>query len=301
MPVSLTAARGPGTVCTGAQREPAQVKPFGAQPPQEGSEPRSPSQNQTQFTCPLCLREKTCQSTAASVAAHQREVHPGEGNRLLEKLGRPLQKTRRSSRYGVYYKCRDLHMNLSRHSSGCDRVPPSTIPPNSDGLGGEPSARNPVTPSTPAAESPNQSEQSSPSILLPWGKEDVGPMLDALDGTTFARMSLSTAKAVLQEHRMPSARSLRHALRNFCQAHNALQVPTTRPSSLTLRKLPSFSTLTQLFYSRRMDAVAGKDAITRAQEENRRASLTGWWCSPGEVGRKHGKIHPKPAEHEQVS
>ena len=49
-------------------------------------------------------------------------------------------------------------------------------------------------------------------------------MLDALDGTTLARMSLSTAKAVRQKHRMPFARSLRHALRIFCQAHNALQV-----------------------------------------------------------------------------
>ena len=62
------------------------------------------------------------------------------------------------------------------------------------------------------------------SLLLPWGIEDVGPMLDALDGTTLARMSLSRAKAVRQEHRMPFARSLRHALRTFCQAHNALQV-----------------------------------------------------------------------------
>ena len=49
-------------------------------------------------------------------------------------------------------------------------------------------------------------------------------MLDALDGTTLARLSLSTAKAVRQEHRMPFVRSLRHALRIFCQAHNALQV-----------------------------------------------------------------------------
>ena len=35
MPVSLTAARGPGTVCTGAQREPAQVEPLGAPSSQE--------------------------------------------------------------------------------------------------------------------------------------------------------------------------------------------------------------------------------------------------------------------------
>ena len=207
------AARGSGTVCTGAQREPAQVEPLGAQPSREGSQPHSPFQNQTQFTCPLCPREKTHQGTAASVAAHQREVHPG--GPLQKTLGRPLQKARRSNRYGVCYKCGDLHTNLSRHSSGCDRTPPDTIPPHSDGLGGEPSARNPATPSTPAAENSSQSEQSSPSIHLPWGIEDVGPMLDALDGITLARKSLSTARAVRQEHRMLFARSLRHALRIF--------------------------------------------------------------------------------------
>ena len=43
MPVSLTAARGPGTVCTGAQPEPAQVEQLGAQPSQEGTQPHSPS------------------------------------------------------------------------------------------------------------------------------------------------------------------------------------------------------------------------------------------------------------------
>ena len=167
MPVSLTATRGPGTVSTDAQREPARVEPLGPPQPQEGSQPHSPSRNQIQFTCPLRPREKTYQGTPASVAAHQREAHPGEGNSFLEKLGRLLQKTRRSNRYGVCYKCRDLHANLSRHLSGCDRTPSDTIPPHSDGLGGETSARNPDTPSTPAAEHFNQSEKSSPSILLP--------------------------------------------------------------------------------------------------------------------------------------
>ena len=104
MPVSLTATRGPGTVCTGAQREPARVEPPGPPQSQEGSQPYSPSRNQIQFTCPLCPREKTYQGTVASVAAHQREAHPGEGNSFLEKLGRPLQKTRRSNRYRVRYK-----------------------------------------------------------------------------------------------------------------------------------------------------------------------------------------------------
>ena len=103
MTFNLTATRCPGTVCTGAQREPAQVEPLGTQPFQEGSQPHSPSHNQTQFTCPLCPREKTYQGAAASITAYRGEVHPGEGNSLLEKLERPLQKTRRSNRYGVCY------------------------------------------------------------------------------------------------------------------------------------------------------------------------------------------------------
>ena len=52
----------------------------------------------------------------------------------------------------------------------------------------------------------------------------MGPMLDALDGTALAMMSLSTEKAVRQEHRIPFARSLGHVLRILCQAHNAQQV-----------------------------------------------------------------------------
>ena len=43
-----------------------------------------------QFTCSLCPREKTYQGTAASVAAHQGEAHPREGNSFLEELGRLL-------------------------------------------------------------------------------------------------------------------------------------------------------------------------------------------------------------------
>ena len=43
-------------------------------------------------------------------------------------------------------------------------------------------------------------------------------------------------------------------------------ISTTRPLSLTLRELPSFSTSPQLFYSRRMDAVAGRDAKTRTSK-----------------------------------
>ena len=44
----------------------------------------------------------------------------------------------------------------------------------------------------------------------------MGPMLDVLDGTTLARMFLSTAEAVRQEHLIPFACRLRHSLRIFC-------------------------------------------------------------------------------------
>ena len=227
MPVSSTATRGPGTVCTGAQWEPARVQPLGPPKSQEGTQPNSPSQNQIQFTFPLCPREKTYQGTAASVAAHQREAHPGEGNSFLEKLGRLLQKARPSNRYRVCYKCGDLHANLSRHSSGCDRTPADTIPPHSDGLGGEPSARTPDTSSTPAAETFNQSEQSSPSISYTFAVRNRRCGAHARcsrRNSPCQDVSLHSKRGSAGVHRMPFARSLRHALRIFCQAHNALQV-----------------------------------------------------------------------------
>ena len=87
MPVSLTAARGPGTVCTDAQPEPAQVEQLGAQPSQEGTQPHSPSQTHIYSICPLFPRDNTYQGLATSVAANQREVYPGEGNSLLKTSG----------------------------------------------------------------------------------------------------------------------------------------------------------------------------------------------------------------------
>ena len=125
MTMCLSTARGPGTVCTSTQREPAQVESLGAQPSQKGTQPHSPSQTHEQFTCPLCLRKTTYQGTAtSSVAAHQLEVHPGEGNSVYYKLGGALQKARRSNRYAVCHSCGDFHTNLSRYSSRCDRTLP---------------------------------------------------------------------------------------------------------------------------------------------------------------------------------
>ena len=139
---------------------------------------------------------------------------PGRGTAFLKNLGDRCK--RHAARIGT--------VSVTNAVTSTRTSADTRVGAYSDGLGGELSARNPDTPLTPAAENFNQSEQSSPSVLLPWGIEDVGPMLDALDGTTLARMSLSKAKAVRQEHRMPFARRLRHVLRFFRQAHNALQV-----------------------------------------------------------------------------
>ena len=164
------------------------------------TQPHSPFRTHPQFTCPLFPRKKIYQGTAASVAVNHREVHLGEGNSLLDKLGRPLQNTRYSKRYGVCQKFGDRHTNLIRHSSGCNRMPPKAILPHPNELGGEPSATDLTMPSTCAVESSYQSEQSSQRRLLPGGIQDVGLMLDDLGGTTLARISLSTATAIRQEH-----------------------------------------------------------------------------------------------------
>ena len=147
----------------------------------------------------------------------------------MGKLGRPLRKTPRLNRYGVCHKCGDLHTNLNRHSSGCDQTPTRTLPSHRSELAEEPGDRSQATPPAPAA------DDTTNHRLLPWSIEDVGPTLDALDGMTLATMSLSTAKVVRQEHRIPFARSMRHALRIFCQAHNALQVaPSGSPNAAAL-------------------------------------------------------------------
>lgn len=52
-----------------------------------------------------------------------------------------------------------------------------------------------------------------------WGIEYMGPVRDAPDVIIYVTTSRSTAKAVRQEHRMPFACSLRHALRLCHQPH----------------------------------------------------------------------------------
>ena len=131
-------------------------------------------------------------------------------------------------------------------------------------------------------------------------------MLDALDGATLARMSLSIAKAVRQEPRMPFARSLRHALRTFGQAHNALQVapaggPHNEALVTNLERATKFLHITPALpqsSNGRCSRQGHYDEYTRGELT---ASLTGWWYSPVEVGKKHGKIHPKLAEYERVN
>ena len=99
----------------------------------------------------------------------------------------------------------------------------------------------------------------------------MGPTLDALDGTTLARMSLFTAKAVRKEHRMSFAPSLRHALRTFFVKLTMLAPAGSLHNKAlvtNLERATKLVTSPQLFYSRRIGVVAGRDAIRNTQEEN---------------------------------
>ena len=104
----------------------------------------------------------------------------------------------------------------------------------------------------------------------------MGPMLDTLDLTTLAKMFLSTVKAVRQEHRMPFARSLRHALRIFCQAHNDLQVgPAGGPHNEAL--VPNLERATKLLHIT-PDLLQSSDGRSSRQgryNEYTRVELTG--------------------------
>ena len=72
-------------------------------------------------------------------------------------------------------------------------------------------------------------------LLMAWGIEDVGPVLDVLDGMSLTSMTLSTSKAIRQDHRMSFARCLRHVIRLFRQAENALQAaPVDSPNTANL-------------------------------------------------------------------
>ena len=102
------------------------------------------------------------------------------------------------------------------------------------------------------------------------------------------------------------ARSLRHALRFFCQAHNALQVaqaggPHNETLLLTLRELPSFSTSPQLFYSRRMHAVVGRDAITNEYTLGELTGLIDWLVMFAGSSRRKAREDTLEARRTQAS
>ena len=133
--------------------------------------------------------------------------------------------------------------------------------------------------------------------------EDVGPILDALDGTILARMSLSTAKEVRRELRMPFARSLRHALRIFLSSSQCSTVaPAGGPHDEAL--VTNFEKATKLLdiTPALLQSSDGRCSRQGRYNEYARGELTGLidWLVVF-AGRKHGKIHPKLAEYERVS
>ena len=87
MPVSLTAIRGPGTVCKGAQREPERVEPPGPPQSQEGSQPYSPSRNQIQFTCHCAHVKRRTRIQLPVLQPTNARLTPGRGTAFLKNLG----------------------------------------------------------------------------------------------------------------------------------------------------------------------------------------------------------------------
>ena len=65
----------------------AQVESLGAQPSQEGSQPHSPSQNQTQFICPLCPRERPTRVQLPALQTTNARFTPGRGTAFLKNSG----------------------------------------------------------------------------------------------------------------------------------------------------------------------------------------------------------------------
>ena len=187
--------------------------------------PRSPGAAHHEFAVHMPIMPLWCGPCRCS--SHQREAHPREGKTILQKLGGLLKKTPRSNRYGVCRKCGDLHTNLTRHSSGFNQIPTATVPFHRQNPADGPSNRGPTASPAPT--------DTANRLLMFWGIEDVGLVLDALDWTTLTTMSLSTSKTVRQEHRMPFARSLGQALRFPRQAHNALlEAPADSPQTTNL-------------------------------------------------------------------
>ena len=146
MTVSWSAAQ--GNVCTGVQLKPVQVELLDTQPSLGATQSSSPSQTHQRFNCQLCRHGMTCQGTAASVAARQREVEPGKGNSLLK-----IDKV--AGTVTVIFTPASAELECVRSNAHKDHTPVFNEQT------GEPSARYPATPMIPAAaESSNPSEQS---------------------------------------------------------------------------------------------------------------------------------------------
>ena len=230
---------------------------------------------------------------------------PGRGTAFLTNSGDRYKRHAARIDTVSYQKCGDFHTNLNRRSSGCDRMPPKTLPPNSDGLRGEPSARYRATPSTPAAASPNQNDQCSIEQAFAVGNRRCKaharcprPNNPCQDVSLHSK-SGSTGT--------PFARSLRHALRIFYQAHNnGFQVAPAGGLNDTL--VPNLERATTLLHitPALVQSSNGRCSRQGPYNEYARRKLMGLidWAgvrARGEVNTKHGKMHLKPAEYERAS
>ena len=181
--------------------------------PQKGTQSHSPSQTHIHFNCPLCPREKTYQSIAASVAVHEREAHSGREKAFLKTSG---------DRYKRHATRIDMvsvtSMATFTQTSAGSRVgaiehPPRPYPRILMDWVASPLRENQPSPRLRQRKVPIRANSLDRANVCRGEYKMWWPMLDTLDGTTLARMSLFMAKTVRQEHRMPFARSLTHAPR----------------------------------------------------------------------------------------
>ena len=125
-------------------------------------------------------------------------------------------------------------------------------------------------------------------------------MLDALYGITLARMSLSTAQAVRQEHRIPFARILRHALRIFCQAHDTLQVaPAGGPHNEALVTNLERAAKLLYFTLALLQSSGGRCSWQGRNNEYTRGELTGlidWLVVFAESAGRYTRSSPNTSE-----
>ena len=197
---------------------------------------------------------------------------------------------------------RERHTYQPKNDSiWCDQTPPGTIAPHPIGLAGKPSERYPAHALDPYSGNfrPKRTVYTEHTTAV-GNRRQRGAYARYPDGTTLAKMLLSTEMALRQEHRTPFARSLRHALRIFCQVPSALHVaPVSCPYNAALITSPERATtlrhITPALLKLSDGCCSRLGRYNEHIKDNEWTPSTGRSCLQGEVGKNHETIHLKLA------